>query len=145
MRKIQLLSILFFCLTIYFQLKKMIHCKVLSLVRYHYFLKTIILFDEYLDTDNGSFNTTQVRVLLPIGNKAWNLRFDLPLISANTNSINKTAIGDVGMGVSYIPYMKNSNGIALRTRVYGNTAKRPKFWNRKMGYYACRCLWEIYK
>jgi len=56
----------------------------LSEPRYHYFLKTILFFNEYLDTDKGSFNTTQVRFLLPIGNKAWNLRFDLPLISANT-------------------------------------------------------------
>jgi hypothetical protein len=99
--------------------------------RYHYFLKTIIFFDEYLDTDNGSFNTTQVRVLLPIGNKAWNLRFDLPLISANTNSINKTPIGDVGMGISYIPFLQNSNGIALRARVYANTAADPNFGTGK--------------
>ena len=57
--------------------------------RYHYFLKTILFFNEYLDTENGSYNTTQLRFLYPIGNKAWNLRFDLPLISANTNSDNK--------------------------------------------------------
>ncbi|MDX6189773.1 lipid A phosphoethanolamine transferase [Flavobacterium sp. Fl-318] len=99
--------------------------------RYHYFLKTILLFNEYLDTDNGSFNTTQVRALVPIGDKAWNLRFDLPLISANTNSINKSGIGDVGMGVSYIPFMERQNGIALRARVYANSAADPNFGSGK--------------
>ncbi|MFD1605875.1 lipid A phosphoethanolamine transferase [Flavobacterium artemisiae] len=84
-----------------------------------------------MDTDNGSFNTTQVRVMLPIGNKAWNLRFDLPFISANTNSINKTAIGDVGMGISYIPYLQKNNGVAFRARVYANTAADPNFGTGK--------------
>lgn len=132
MTKIQILSILFFLITCQLTAQDTIaKSGPFSEPRYHYFLKTIIFFDEYLDTDNGSFNTTQVRVLLPIGNKAWNLRFDLPLISASTNSINKTAIGDVGMGVSYIPYMKNNNGIALRTRVYANTAADPNFGSGK--------------
>ncbi|WP_125719634.1 lipid A phosphoethanolamine transferase [Flavobacterium ustbae] len=132
MNKIQLLSILFFLITgRLFAQDTIPKNSPFSEPRYHYFLKTLLFFDEYLDTDNGSFNTTQVRVLLPVGNKAWNLRFDLPLISANTNSINKTAIGDVGMGVSYIPFMKNNNGIALRTRVYGNTASDPNFGSGK--------------
>lgn len=132
MNKIQLLSILFFLFNNLLSAQEIDTLQSpFSEPRYHYFLKTIILFDEYLDTDNGSYNTTQVRVLLPIGNKAWNLRFDLPLISANTNSINKTAIGDVGMGVSYIPYLKNNNGIALRTRVYANTAADPNFGTGK--------------
>lgn len=103
----------------------------LSEPRYHYFLKTILFFNEYLDTNKGSFNTTQVRFLLPIGNKAWNLRFDLPLISANTNAINKTAIGDVGGGISFIPYLRNNNGIAVRARVYSNTASDPNFGTGK--------------
>lgn len=135
MKKIQLLSILFFLF--YIQLLSAQDTDTIqsespfSEPRYHYFLKTIIFFDEYLDTDNGSFNTTQVRVLLPIGNKAWNLRFDLPLISANTNSTNKTAIGDVGMGISYIPFMRNGSGIAVRARVYANTAADPNFGTGK--------------
>ncbi|RZJ48988.1 MAG: lipid A phosphoethanolamine transferase [Flavobacterium sp.] len=99
--------------------------------RYRYFLKTLVFFNEYLDTDNGSFNTTQVRVLVPIGNKAWNLRFDLPIISTNTNNNNKTGIGDVGMGISYIPFIKNDKGIAVRARVYANTASDPAFGSGK--------------
>ena len=99
--------------------------------RYRYYLQTLVFFNEYLDTDNGSFNTTQVRALVPIGSKAWNLRFDLPLISANTNNINKTGIGDVGMGVSYIPFMKNNQGIAVRARVYANSASDPAFGSGK--------------
>lgn len=93
--------------------------------RYHYYLKTILLFNEYLDTDTGSYNTTQLRFLHPIANKAWNLRVDLPLISTNTNSINKTGIGDIGVGVSYIPYLNHSKGIAFRARVISNSAVDP--------------------
>lgn len=102
-----------------------------SEARYHYFLKTILLFNEYLDTENGSYNTTQLRFLYPIGNKAWNLRFDLPLISANTNSVNKTSIGDVSAGISYIPYMERHNAIAVRARVVSNAASDPAFGSGK--------------
>lgn len=90
---------------------------IYSEARYHYYLKTILLFNEYLDTDTGSYNTTQLRFLHPIANKAWNLRVDLPLISTNTASINKTGIGDIGAGISYIPYLNHeSGGIAFRAR-----------------------------
>ncbi|WP_343697587.1 lipid A phosphoethanolamine transferase [Flavobacterium sp.] len=94
--------------------------------RYHYYLKTILLFNEYLDTDSGSFNTTEIRFLHPIANKAWNLRVDLPLVSTNTSSINKTGIGDIGVGVSYIPYLNHQNGgVAFRTRIISNSAVDP--------------------
>lgn len=99
--------------------------------RYNYFLNTILLFNEYLDTKNGSYNTTQLRFLHPIGNKSWNLRFDLPLISTNTNSINKTGIGDISAGISYIPYMKRDNAIALRARVISNSASDPNLGSGK--------------
>ncbi|RED26603.1 hypothetical protein BD847_0523 [Flavobacterium cutihirudinis] len=99
--------------------------------RYHYFLQTILLYNEYLDTDNGSFNTTNLRVLQPIGNKAWNLRFDLPLISTNSNSINQTGLGDIAAGISYIPYFKKNDGIGLRTRVVSNSAVDPSFGSGK--------------
>lgn len=94
--------------------------------RYHYYLKTILLFNEYLDTDTGSFNTTQLRFLHPIASGAWNLRVDLPLISTNTSSINQTGIGDIGLGLSYIPYMKYKNeGVAFRARIISNSAVDP--------------------
>ncbi|WP_264537075.1 lipid A phosphoethanolamine transferase [Flavobacterium sp. N1736] len=94
--------------------------------RYHYYLKTILLFNEYLDTDSGSFNTTQLRFLHPIANKAWNLRVDLPLISTNSNSENQTGIGDIGAGISYIPYLNHkTGGIAFRARVISNSATDP--------------------
>jgi hypothetical protein len=132
MRKIHLLFIFLFLVTTLINAQGTIESKSpFSEPRYNYFLKTLIFFNEYLDTDNGSFNTTQLRALVPIGNKSWNLRFDLPLISANTNAINKTAIGDVGAGVSYIPFIKNHNGIALRARVYANTAADPNFGTGK--------------
>lgn len=100
--------------------------------RYHYYLKTILLFNEYLDTETGSFNTTQLRFLHPIANKAWNLRVDLPLISTNTNSINKTGIGDIGVGISYIPYLKhNKDGIAFRARIISNSAVDPALGSGK--------------
>ena len=93
--------------------------------RYHYYLKTILLFNEYLDTDFGSYNTTQLRFLHPIANKAWNLRVDLPLISTNTSSVNKTGIGDIGVGISYIPYLEHNKGIAFRARIISNSAADP--------------------
>ncbi|MBS7253216.1 lipid A phosphoethanolamine transferase [Flavobacterium branchiicola] len=99
--------------------------------RYHYFLQTILIYNEYLDTKNGSFNTTDLRVLQPIGNKAWNLRFDLPLISTNSSSVNQTGLGDIGAGISYIPYFKKNNGIGLRTRVISNSAADPSFGTGK--------------
>lgn len=132
MKKIQLLSILFFFLHNLLSAQNADTIQSpLSEPRYHYFLKTILFYNEYLDTEKGSFNTTQVRFLLPIGNKAWNLRFDLPLVSTNTTSTNKTAIGDVGGGISFIPYLRNNNGIAVRTRVYSNTAEDPNFGTGK--------------
>ena len=93
--------------------------------RYHYYLKTILLFNEYLDTHSGSYNTTELRFLHPIANKAWNLRVDLPLISTNTSSINKTGIGDIGVGISYIPYLNKNKGLAFRVRVISNSAVDP--------------------
>lgn len=100
--------------------------------RYQYYLKTILLFNEYLDTDNGSFNTTQLRFLHPIANKAWNLRVDLPLISTNTNSINKTGVGDIGAGLSYIPYMRyKKDGMAFRARIISNSAADPALGSGK--------------
>jgi len=99
--------------------------------RYHYYLKTILLFNEYLDTETGSYNTTELRFLHPIANKAWNLRVDLPLISTNTSSINKTGIGDIGAGISYIPYLNHSKGSAFRVRVISNSAADPALGSGK--------------
>jgi hypothetical protein len=132
MKKLQLFCVLSFIVTISAKAQDTIQLNSpFSEARYNYFLKTLIFFNEYLDTDSGSFNTTQLRFLQPIGNKAWNLRFDLPLISTTTNSINKTGIGDIGVGVSYIPYIKKSNGIALRARVISNSASDPSFGSGK--------------
>jgi hypothetical protein len=102
-----------------------------SALRYHYFVNTLLFFNEYLDTDNGSFNTTQLRVLLPIGSKAWNVRFDVPLISASTNSENKTGLGDLGAGISYIPYRDKNNAFAFRAKVSANSAVDPNFGSGK--------------
>jgi hypothetical protein len=132
MKKIHLLFLLSFVLPFSVKAQDTIgKNSPFSEARYHYFLKTILLFNEYLDTDSGSFNTTQLRFLHPIANKAWNLRFDVPLVSTNTNSINKTGIGDVGVGISYIPYLERSNGIAFRARVVSNSASDPSFGTGK--------------
>lgn len=94
--------------------------------RYHYYLKTILLFNEYLDTDSGSYNTTEIRFLYPIANKAWNLRLDLPLVSTNSNSENQTGLGDIGAGISYIPYLEHkSGGVAFRAKIISNSATDP--------------------
>lgn len=99
--------------------------------RVNYFKKTVLVFNEYLDTHNGSFNTTDVRLIMPIGDKSWNVRADVPLVSTNTESINKTGLGDVSFGATYIPYIDKKRGIAIRTRVITNSAVDPKLGTGK--------------
>ncbi|WP_264563679.1 lipid A phosphoethanolamine transferase [Flavobacterium sp. N3904] len=100
-------------------------------VRYNYFKKTVILFNEYLNTDSGSFNTTDFRILEPIGKKDWNLRLDVPLVSTNTNSINKTGLGDISFATSYIIALNNKRGIGARAKVISNSASNPSFGSGK--------------
>lgn len=128
MKKLYLFLLLFFSITFFAKAQDTEEAakNVYTEARYHYYLKTILLFNEYLDTDSGSFNTTELRFLHPIANKAWNLRLDLPLISTNSSSHNKTGIGDIGAGISYIPYLEHENGgIAFRARVISNSATDP--------------------
>lgn len=99
--------------------------------RYNYFKKTIILFNEYLNKDTGSFNTTNFRILEPIGNKDWNLRLDIPLISTNSNSINKTGLGDISFATSYIIALNKKKGIGARVRIFTNSASNPSFGSGK--------------
>ncbi|MFH6950546.1 lipid A phosphoethanolamine transferase [Flavobacterium sp. FlaQc-51] len=99
--------------------------------RINYFKKTILVFNEYLDTKKGSFNTTNVRLILPIGNKSWNVRADIPLVSTNTESIYKTGLGDLSVGATYIPYIDKKRGIAFRTRIVTNSAIDPKLGSGK--------------
>jgi hypothetical protein len=100
-------------------------------VRYNYFKKTVILFNEFLNTDAGSFNTTDLRILQPIGNKAWNIRLDIPLISTNSNSIDKTGLGDIAFASSYIIALNNKRGIGARAKVISNSASNPSFGSGK--------------
>lgn len=128
MKKLYLFLLLFTFITFFVKAQDTQEAakNVYTEARYHYYLKTILLFNEYLDTDSGSFNTTELRFLHPIANKAWNLRVDLPLISTNSSSDNKTGIGDIGAGISYIPYLEHKNGgIAFRARVISNSATDP--------------------
>ena len=103
----------------------------LTEVRFNFFKHSVVLFNEYLDVDSGSFNTTNLRVLYPIGKKTFLLRVDVPLISANTSSVNKSGLGDIAVAVSYIPYVKNKTGIALRAKVTANSAADPNFGSGK--------------
>ncbi|MBX9808610.1 MAG: lipid A phosphoethanolamine transferase [Flavobacteriaceae bacterium] len=103
----------------------------LTEVRFNFFKHSVILFNEYLDTNSGSFNTTNLRVLYPIGNRSWLLRVDVPLISANTTSINKSCMGDLAVAASYIPYVKNITGIAIRAKTTSNSANDPNFGSGK--------------
>ncbi|MBK0368346.1 lipid A phosphoethanolamine transferase [Flavobacterium agrisoli] len=99
--------------------------------RYHYFFNSVVLFNEYLDTDNGSYNTTNARLLLPIGDKSWNFRADLPLVSANTNHQNKTGLGDISASVAFIPILGQHHGLSVKARIYANTAVDPAFGTGK--------------
>jgi hypothetical protein len=103
----------------------------LTEVRFNLFKHSMTLFNEYLDTDNGSFNTTNLRVLYPIGNRYWLLRVDVPLISANTTSINKSGLGDIAVAASYVPYVRNKTGIAIRAKITSNSAIDPNFGSGK--------------
>jgi hypothetical protein len=102
-----------------------------SEARFTYFKETIVLFNEYLDTKNGSFNTTNFRILKPIGNRAWTIRFDAPLISTNSNTINKSGIGDLSFATSFIPYLTKKSGIATRLKIASNSANNPNFGSGK--------------
>ncbi len=99
--------------------------------RYSFFKKTVLVFNEYLNTDNGSFNTFDLRVLLPIGNKAWQLRADIPLISTNTETKNTTGFGDLSFAAAYIPFLNKKRGIGLRGRIFTNSAQNPSFGTGK--------------
>jgi len=103
----------------------------LTEVRFNFFKHSVVLYNEYLDTDSGSFNTTNLRVLYPIGKKTFLLRVDVPLISANTSSLNKSGVGDIAVAASYIPYVKNKTGIAIRAKVTSNSAADPNFGSGK--------------
>ncbi|CAM2761403.1 hypothetical protein SAMN05444143_103181 [Flavobacterium succinicans] len=98
-----------------------------SEARFNYFKETIILFNEYLDTKNGSFNTTTFRLLKPIGNRAWTIRFDTPLVSTNSSTKNKTGLGDLSIATSFIPFLTKTSGIATRVRLIANTATDRNF------------------
>jgi hypothetical protein len=103
----------------------------LNEARFNYFKQTVILFNEYLDTDSGSFNTTNLRILEPIGNKSWNLRADIPLIATNTSAENKSGLGDIAVAVSYIPYLDKKRGFAIRAKITSNSANDPNFGSGK--------------
>lgn len=99
--------------------------------RFTYFKETILLFNEYLDTKNGSYNTTNFRILKPVGNRAWTIRLDVPLISTNSNSINKTGLGDLSLATSFIPYLTKKTGVATRLKINSNSANNPSFGSGK--------------
>jgi hypothetical protein len=102
-----------------------------SEARFNYFKQTTIIFNEYLDTKNGSFNTTNFRLSTPIGNQAWNLRFDVPLISTNTTTVNKTGLGDLSFASSYIFFINKNRGMATRLKVTSNSSNNPAFGSGK--------------
>lgn len=102
-----------------------------SEARFSYFKETIILLNEYLDTKNGSFNTTNFRILKPIGNRAWTVRFDAPLISTNAISINKSGLGDLSLSTSFIPLLTKKAGVATRLKLTTNSASDPNFGQGK--------------
>ena len=105
--------------------------RVFDAPKYNFFNRTILVFNEYLDTDSGSYNTTDIRLLLPVGNKAWNLRLDAPIVSTNSSDNNKTGLGDLAASIAYIPVLNNHNGLCVRAKVVGNTATNSAFGSGK--------------
>jgi hypothetical protein len=132
MKKLQFTFLLSFLIICTLQAQDTIqHNNPLGEARFNYFKETILIFNEYLDTDSGSFNTTNLRFLHPVGNRAWNFRVDIPLISTNTTSANKTGLGDIALGVSYIPFLNHKKGIAIRAKITSNSASDPNFGSGK--------------
>ena len=103
----------------------------LNFARVNFYKNTVVFFNEYLDTDSGSINTTDLRYTHPFKNRSWNFRADLPLISGNTSSINKTAIGDISFSIAHIPYLTNNRGISFRARITSNSSNNPDFGSGK--------------
>jgi hypothetical protein len=69
--------------------------------------------------------------LEPIGNKDWNLRLDIPLVSTNSNSINKTGLGDISFAASYIISLNQKRGTGARAKIISNSASNPSFGSGK--------------
>lgn len=103
----------------------------LIFARVNFYKNTALIYNEYLDTDSGSFNTTDFRFTHPLKNRSWNLRADLPLVSGNTSNINKTAVGDVSFSIAHIPFLTNRRGVSLRARVTSNSCNNPDFGTGK--------------
>ena len=96
--------------------------------KYNYFHNTFIFFNEYLDTPNGSFNTTEARVEFPVFNKAWDMRFEVPLVSAENSTKNKTGLGDISAVLTYLPFfVKDKHAIFVRTKITSNSASDKNF------------------
>lgn len=96
--------------------------------KYNYFYNTFIFFNEYLDTPNGSFNTTQARVNFPFFNKSWEMRFDIPLVSGENSTKNKTGLGDISAVLTYLPFfIKDKHIIFIRTKISSNSASDKNF------------------
>ena len=127
----------FFCLILFFsvlQLKaqKQIEEGPLSEPRFTFFRRGIVAFNEYLNTENGSFNTTNLRILQPFGSKAFNLRIDVPIISTkNAASLNQTGLGDINFAIAYIPKMNEKTGIVFRGKLGLPTASEMPFGSGK--------------
>lgn len=103
----------------------------LNFARVNFYKNTVVFFNEYLDTDSGSFNTTDLRYTHPFKNRSWNFRADIPLVSGTTSSINKTAIGDISFSVAHIPYLTNNKGVSFRARITTNSSNNPDFGSGK--------------
>lgn len=71
--------------------------------RFNFFRKTVLIYNEYLNSNGSTYNTTNLRILHPFGNKALNFRFDLPIISTNSPELSgQTGLGDIDLSIAYI-------------------------------------------
>lgn len=96
--------------------------------KYNYFHNTFIFFNEYLDTPNGSFNTSQARAAFSVFNKSWEMRFDIPLVSGESSTKNKTGLGDISAVLTYIPFfVKDKHVFFIRAKISSNSASEKNF------------------
>ncbi|WP_414000280.1 lipid A phosphoethanolamine transferase [Flavobacterium sp. W1B] len=100
--------------------------------RFNFYKRTLITYNEYLNTNAGFFNTTNFRLLYPFGNKALNFRLDLPIVTSNVSNLgNQTGIGDIDFSIAYIPKLNDKIGYAIRGKIIIPTATESAFGGGK--------------
>lgn len=130
MKKITTIIMLVFSICTHAQMLEEVQENPFNNGRVNYFTKTIVVFNEYLNTQTGFCNTTDIRFILPIGN-SWNFRADVPLISKNANDVHTSGFGHISFGGANIPYIDEKKAFAVRVRIITDSSNDPNLGSGK--------------